>query len=513
MDIAELFQLAVRNSRLTVQRCLIPVSARHQAGPSPDHCSPISNYHLLLTSHLSLLTLFWSLALAPALAARQRDAFAPGQESTRTRAGYAVTWEREQQARGQTLTTVRRLLRAPISASTAAQIALLNNQGLQATFEEIGLAQADLIEARTVPNPRLDISARFPDNPVDVTDISGAIAQDFLSILMIPLKTKVAKDQLAAVQLRVANEVTRLVAETKSAVYDLEAGQEILGRLRIEQAAQAISLDLVQRLHQAGNITDLQLIQQQGEYSASRLETVQQEEEIRALREKLNRLMGLWGADTDWKVESKVPDVPKDDFSVRGLETLAITQRYDLAEAKAELQSRLRAAGLIESFRWIGALDFGVQSEREPEGETITGPSLSIELPIFNQNQANVARSKAQLRRAYDNFEREAVEIRSEVRELRDKIISSRDMAQLYKDDLVPIRTQARDQMQLQYNAMIVGPLELFTARQQEIAAERAYVEAKRDYWVHRAELEQTVGGSLSRRTQTVSKNPVSNKP
>jgi cobalt-zinc-cadmium efflux system outer membrane protein len=183
------------------------------------------------------------------------------------------------------------------------------------------------------------------------------------------------------------------------------------------------------------------------------------------------------------------------------------------AGTKAELQSWLRASGLIKSFGWIGALDFGVQSEREPEGETITGPSLSVELPIFNQNQANVARREAQLRRAYDNFEREAVEIRSEVRELRDKLIFNRDLAQFYKDDLVPIRREARDQMQLQYNAMIVGPLQLFTARQQEIAAERAYVEAKRDYWVDRAELEQTVGGSLSRRTQAVSKKPVSNKP
>jgi cobalt-zinc-cadmium efflux system outer membrane protein len=414
MDIAGLFQSAVSSSQFTARGWLILACARRQAGPPPKRYSPIA-------SHLSFLTLFSSLAIAPTLRARQQDAFGPIQESARTRTGYAVTWEREQQAREQTLTAVRRLLRTPLSAATAAQIALLNNQGLQATFEEIGLAQADLIEARTVPNPRLDISAGFPNNPVDVTDIPGGIAQDFLSILMIPLKTKVAKSQLAAAQLRVANEVTRLVGETKSAVYDLEAAQEILDRLKIEQAAQAASLDLIQRLHQAGNITDLQLIQQQAEYSESRLEIAQQEKEIRALREKLNRLMGLWGTDTDWKVESKVADVPKDDFSVRGLERLAITQRYDLAGAKAELESRLRAAGLIKSVRWIGALDFGVQSEREPEGETISGPSLSIELPIFNQNQANVARGEARLRQAYDNFQRQAVEIRSEVRELGDK--------------------------------------------------------------------------------------------
>jgi cobalt-zinc-cadmium efflux system outer membrane protein len=329
---------------------------------------------------------------------------------------------------------------------------------------------------------------------------------------MIPLKTKLAKDQLVAAQLRVSNEVTRLVAETKSAAYQLEAAEEILGRLKIEQQAQSTSLDLIQRLHEAGNITDLQLLQQQAEYSRSRLEIAQAEAEIRTLREKLNRLMGLWGTDTDWKIESRVPDVAKDDFSIQGLETLAITQRYDLAAAKAELQSTLRALGLVKTFRWIGALDFGMDSERQSDSQTITGPTFSLELPLLNQGQARVARGEAQLRRAYDNFEREAVEIRSEVRELRDKLIFNRDLAQFYKDNLVPVRTQVRDQMQLQYNAMIVGPLEFFTARQQEIAAERAYLEAKREYWVNRAELEQTVGGSLSRKSQAVSKNPISKK-
>src|SRR5215471_4900371 len=439
------------------------------------------------------------------LAARDEDSFAPVEQAARQRSRSAVTWQREQ-----TVAEVRRLLRTPLTPNAAAQIALLNNRGLQSTFEEIGLAQADLIEARTFPNLELNVSARFPDKPPSGTDVEWSIAQNFLNILMIPLKTKVAKDQLLAAQLRVSDAVTRLVAETKSAIYQLQAAEEIFGRLKVEQATQATSLDFIQKLHEAGNITDLQLLQQQGEYSQSRLEIAQAEGDIRDLREKLNRLMGLWGMDTDWKVEPKIPEVPTRDFSIRGLETLAITQRYDLAASKAELESTLRALGLEKAFRWIGALDFGIDSERNTDSQTITGPTLRLELPIFNQGQARIARGEAQLRRAYDKFEREAVDIRSEVRELRDKLISSRDIAQFYRDALIPVRMQTRDHMQLQYNAMIVGPIELFTARRQEIAAERGYVAAKREYWVTRSELERTVGGSLT--LQITSKNPVSNR-
>jgi cobalt-zinc-cadmium efflux system outer membrane protein len=443
--------------------------------------------------------------------ARHEDTFAPVGQNARERTGRIVTWEREENARQQTLEQVRRLLKRPLTANIAAQVALLNNRGLQSTLEQIGLAEADLIEARTIPNPDLNLSARFPDKPPSGTDIEWSIAQDFLSILMIPLRTKIASNQLTAVQLRVSDEVTRLVEEAKRATYELEAAQEILSRLKVEQEAQAASLELIQSLHEAGNITDLQLLQQQGEYGQARLEIAQAEAEIRDLREKLNRLMGLWGEDTNWKLSQGLPDVPQEDLSVRGLETLAVTQRYDLAAAKAELESAVRAARLDKTFRWIGALDFGIDSERDTDSQTITGPTLRLQLPIFNQGQARVVRSEAALRRAYDKFEQEAVEIRSEVRELRDKLISKRDIAQFYRDQLLPTRLQIRDQTQLQYNAMIVSPLELFTARRLEVSAERGYVEAKRDYWVTRAELERTVGGSLSRKPilqQVSSKNP-----
>ena len=455
----------------------------------------------------------FSAMLASPSFGRHEDTFAPVAQNAQERTGRIVTWEREESARQQTLEQVRRLLKRPLTANIAAQIALLNNRGLQSTLEQIGLAESDLIEARTIPNPDLNLSARFPDKPPSGTDIEWSIAQDFLSILMIPLRTKIASNQLTVVQLRVSDEVTRLVEEAKRAIYELQAAEEILSHLKIEQESQAASLELIQSLHEAGNITDLQLLQQQGEYGQARLEIAQGEAEIRELRERLNRLMGLWGEDTTWKLSLGLPDVPQEDLSVRGLETLAVTQRYDLAAAKVELESAVRAARLDKTFRWIGALDFGVDSERDTDSQTITGPTLRLQLPIFNQGEARVVRSKAALRRAYDKFEQEAVEIRSEVRELRDKLISKRDIAQFYRDQLLPTRRQIRDQTQLQYNAMIVSPLELFTARRLEVSAERGYVEAKRDYWVTRAELERTVGGSLSRKKPVLqevsSKNPI----
>src|SRR6266436_6633770 len=165
----------------------------------------------------------------PAGSAREKEAAFQGvQQSVQERSGKTVRWEQDQAAREQALQEVRQLLRKPLTVDTAVQIALLNNRSLQATFEEIGLSAADLIEAATIPNPKIDLSIRFPDKPPSGTYIDYGAAIDFLSILMIPLKKGVAKDQLQAAALRVADEILELISQVKDAFYSLQASQQLL---------------------------------------------------------------------------------------------------------------------------------------------------------------------------------------------------------------------------------------------------------------------------------------------
>src|SRR5271155_1253388 len=165
----------------------------------------------------------WATILAvtlPAASARDKEETFQGvQQSVQERTGKTVHWEEDQAAREQALQDVRQLLRKPLTVETAVQIALLNNRSLQATFEEIGLSVADLIEAATIPNPKIDLAIRFPDKPPSGTYIDYSAALDFLSIIMIPLKKRVAKEQLKSVALRVADDTLELVAQVKSAFY------------------------------------------------------------------------------------------------------------------------------------------------------------------------------------------------------------------------------------------------------------------------------------------------------
>src|ERR1700756_3001360 len=437
----------------------------------------------------------------PAGVAREKeDAFLGVQQSVQERTGETVQWEEDQAAREQARQEVRQLLRKPLTIDTAVQIALLNNRSLQATFEEIGLSAADLIEAATIPNPRFDLAIRFPDKPPSGTYVDYGAAIDFLSIIMIPLKKKVAKVQLEAAALRVADATLELVSQVKSAFYSLQASQELLTRFKLIVDANAASLDLAQRQHEAGNITDLALARQQASYSRSRLDVASTEAEIRRNREKLNLLLGLWGTDTDWQIAGDLPEVPNSDLPIRGLERLAISQRLDLQAEYLRVTSQTKNLGLTKSFRLLGALDFGVESERETDAQTRTGPAFAIELPIFNQGQARIARGEAALRQAQDKFEALAIDVRSQIRELRDELTSKREIARFYQDELLPGQRRILNESLIQYNAMEIENFELFSAKAEEARTEREYLEAVRDYWITRAELERAVGGNLNPR-------------
>ncbi|MEI9898448.1 MAG: TolC family protein [Chthoniobacter sp.] len=433
----------------------------------------------------------------PGLAWPKDPPFHPVEKAVSERTGVAVRWQQDAAARDEALAQVRGILKKPLTVQSAVQIALLNNRDLLAAFEDVGVSAADLREAGFWKNPSIDLSIRFPDRAPSLTDAEEGVAFDLLDLLMLPLRRRVAADQLAAAQLRVAGEALRVVAEVKAEVYWLQGENALLAHRKTIVDISATALDLSQRQHGAGNITDLALTEQQSTYNNARLAFAMAENEQREHREKLTRLLGLWGADTAWKLADALPALPESDVPLRGLESLAVAQRLDLAAAHAELSGVVRALGLTKSYRYIGALEFGVDTERNPDRSSVTGPTFRLELPLFNQGQARVAKGEAELRRAERKLEGLAIDIRSDVRALHDKLAALRDTVRFYQSEIVPTQRAVTAGMLLQYNGMLTGNYALFIARAEQIDAEQKSIEALRDYWLTRAELERAVGGNL----------------
>ncbi len=444
-----------------------------------------------------LLLAVFPLAFVGCTTTNPKAAFDDMGRQVSSRTGQQVRWMRDDAERGDMEKAVEVLLQTNLTAQSAVAIALLNNRSLQADFEEIGVSQADLSAASRLRNPEFEGFWRFPDHGPNL-NAEYSIAQDFLDLLTLPARKKIAARNLESAKLRIAHQVLTLAEEAQSAFYTIQAGEQLTNRLGLVVEVNEAGSDFAKRQHDAGNITDLELYNQQAAYAQSRLDLARAQTQLRADREKLNRLLGLWGEQTTWRIADELPALPEKELPLENLEALAMSQRLDLAAARGEVVNFQSALKLKKSVRWLPGASLGFSAEQDLDHSWVLGPTLSLEVPVFDQGQPELARLASQYRRASRNLEALAVNIRSEVREARDALIASRDAADYFQKILLPQRQRILRETLLQYNAMQLGNLVLLSAKEREALAEREAIEALRDYWIARARLENAVGGSLS---------------
>ena len=420
------------------------------------------------------------------------------QSTVAARTGKTIRPMRSPEDFKEARSTIESLLATNLTADAAVQIALLNNPELYASLEELGVARAELIEAGLLSNPSLGAALGFPIDFSSGTKQEYSLAGNFLELVMLPLRRSLARKNFEQERLKLTHHVLQLVAEVQKEFFEVQAGEQLLARLRLISEVNEAAVDVAQRQYAAGNINDLEFANEQAPFAQTKAAIAEAHAELRARREAVNRLLGLWGRNTHWTVAPQFPDIPKEEIPLQKLESLAMRQRLDVAAARQNAANVATAFNLRSRTRLLPLdLNVGVEAEREPEGEWLVGPSLDIELPIFNRGQADLARLGAQYRQAQRELQARAINARSEVREARDKLVAYRDLAEYYQKILLPLRIQIVNQTLLQYNAMQLGPFHLLAAKERELDAERDYIEAVKNYWTARAELERAVGGNL----------------
>ena len=458
-----------------------------------------------------LLTAALPLLFAGCTSTNPKAAFNDVGKTVAARTGQQVRWARDDSQRNEVAMTVETLLQTNLTVPAAVTIALLNNRSLQAEFEEVGISQADLAQAARLKNIVIVGSWRFPDRPPSLTDAEYSAAGDFLDLLTLPARKKIARRELEQTKLRVADSVLRLAADAQTAFYTVQASGELARRLGVIAEVNDAAADLAQRQYDAGNINDLELRNSQASAAQARLDSMLAKAQTRAERERLNRVLGLSGGQTQWKVADELPRLPATELPLENLETLAVNQRLDLAAMRSEAEAVAAALRLKKNTRYLPGVTVGVSTERNTDGQRVTGPTLGLELPLFDQGQPAVARLAAQYRQAQSRLAAMEVNTRSEVRQAQDGLLAAREAAEHYAKTLLPQRQQIVKETLLHYNAMQKSSYELLAAKEREQMAERGYVEALRDYWIARAELEHAVGGRLSGDASPMSAMPKTN--
>ena len=266
---------------------------------------------------------------------------------------------------------------------------------------------------------------------------------------------------------------------------------------QVMQAAQA-SAELARRMAAVGNFSKLQQAREQSFYADAALNQARAQQSQNASREKLIRLLGLWGEQTSFTLPERLPDLPKTPIEQPDIERLALAQRLDVQSARLAAEQSAKSLGLTRATRFVNVLELGLRSNSSNELPTQRGWEISLELPLFDWGDARVARAESIYMQALHHTAEMAINARSEVREAYGNYRAAHDIARHQRDEIVPLRQRINDENVLRYNGMLIGVFELLADARVQIASVNGAIDALRDFWLAQADLDMALIGKPS---------------
>lgn len=392
---------------------------------------------------------------------------------------------------------VRRLLGRPLTADTAVQIALLNNRGLQAAYNQLGIAEAARVQASLPPNPTVSVGRLSGAAEIE---IEKRIVASILALATLPVRTEIASQRFSQAQLRAVEDTLRLAADTRRTYYRAVSQRQLTEFLTQAKSAAETATQLARRLGETGTMNKLDQARDQVFYAEVTAQLAIARQRATTERERLTRLLGLWGAETNFRLPNTLVALPRNPRALPDIEIEAIRRRVDLQVARIEVDLLAKSYGLGQATRFINLIDVAGISKTTKEresGERIRDDGFEIEfqIPIFDFGEARVRQAEGSYMHAVNRLTERAVNVRSEARDAYRTYRSTYDIAAHYRREIVPLRKIISDETLLRYNAMQIDVFSLLAEARQRINSNIAAIEAQRDFWLASVDLSTAVVG------------------
>ena len=392
--------------------------------------------------------------------------------------------------------TVATLLKRPLNADSAVQIALLNNRDLQAAYNELGIAEAVRVRASLPPAPKFDLSRLAGGGGLE---LEARIIGNILALATLPARADVARDRFRQAQLRAAEATLRTGFEARRAFANAVASRQLAGYLTQAQSSAQAAVDLSKRLGESGSATKLDRARHEVFYAETAARLAGARQRAAAGRERLVRALGLSGGDLAFTLPASLPAAPAHTVKAREIETEAIRRRADLQIARLEVEALAKTYGLTNATRFVNLLEVSGTQKRVKDagGESTIERGLGVEfqVPLFDFGETSLREAEATYAQAVNRLSAKAVNVASEAREAYAQYRAAADVARRYRRDVLPLRKVISEETLLRYNAMQIDVFALLAESRERIAATIAAIEAQRDFWLADTNLKSAVLG------------------
>jgi outer membrane protein TolC len=420
--------------------------------------------------------------------------FAPVAQTAQERLGAQARWLRTPAERAQAQRETDALLSRPLSLGDALQIALLNNGSLQASFEELGISEADLVRAGRLPDPRFTLRHSSGDGSYDIEE---TVSVDVLALLTRPLAHAAQQRRFVEVQGAASAAVARLAARVRNAYFTALAARE-LARYRAEVAdAAQTGAELARRMRAAGNWNALDEARERRFYLEAQIELERARLAESAAAERLIAILGLTDERAHIELAQRLPELPPRIVELPDVERTALDERLDLRSMRARLDALAADLKLTRATRFVNVLEAGPTRVKQGPGSAPyeSGYEITLELPIFDGGGPQVRKAEARYAQAVDRFAQAAIEARAEVREAYAAYRAAHAIAARERDEVLPLGQSISEQDLERYNAAQISVFDLLADARSRIGGIEDYIRSVRDFWIAKSSLDAALLG------------------
>lgn len=425
------------------------------------------------------------------------------------------------------VTTTRELFADGLTAEEAVQVALLNNPRIRSAMLSIGVSRADFVQSTLYSNPSIFLSFRLPDGG-GRTNVEFNLSQSIAELWLVPARKQAAERDLDRTVLNAAQTTAGIVWDVRQAYVEAAQAESMV---ELGDVGLQISLDLVEMAElrqRAGsgsevdsNLARAQRLQSEINFRNARLAATQE-------KAALCRLLGHSGDPNEIVLTDKLPAQPAWELSATELQSVARNARLDL-QAMDQAIASAEALATLERVKFLRSVDLGFAfelAERRTRGNrnwlaetyynslqsnaltppnfmpqssqdvtnTIAGPTVSMELPIWDQNQAQIARADRILEQTRRQRDALLVNIAQDIYASLAKARTAAENARFYHDEFVPTAEKSVSLAKEGYRIGRVPFLSLLEAQRSYLTTRGSEITALGDAAVAEIELERTTG-------------------
>ncbi len=442
---------------------------------------------------LSVVGLGGGLALSGCASLDPRPDIERAAATVAERSGIAPVWNEPWES---SLTTWDAL--APLRVEQAVAMALRNNREIRAEVESIAASRADLVQAGLLPNPVLALTLRFPFDPVSGGSFVGAqVVQSFTALWLRDGKIRSADARLNQAVLDVSDKALRLVSEVRATHARIDFGQRAITLSDENLATIRRSIDSLDARIRGGEGTSLDVNRARQQLAQAQAERAIIMRDTAKARRRMLELIGFAAASAEWTVDKGAVNESPAAIDEAAAMSVAAVQRLDVAAARAIVEAR-RAELSVEERGRLRDFGLGADFERDVDGAKTVGPVVEVGIPIFDTNQAQIAKAGSLARAALANYDAAAQRATREVRVAWVERDAAINLVEQYRSTVLALSERNLTLAEAALKAGQADVTVLLEAQRELIDARARLNELERQAAIARIELEYAVGGRLA---------------